>query len=466
VSPHLLDRFALRLFDQQVSTTDRGEAVWEFASGGGEPAREHRDPIPDAISERLLAASTRSIPMEPGVTSEVVSLSKLSDGVRRDLALARLARGLARWNEAKAVGVDHVRQAAELLDIAPKTAVIPAAADGTDSALETAEVAKPSSERVQDGAPEVLQAESIEKPSGEMPPGEIVFEADTEVAFPAKATLAGAYPEDTTPAWRPMDSLKLPAGSAGTTKSNEGPAIGTQPAVAVRDIAFVSTILEAAKYQNIRDVAPDDFRLERGDLRSYRRAPLPQQLFVCLFDHTSTQDCDWETALLPHLQWAYVSRARVSLIQVGAGNAGEPLRATQINARSLLSRAISKALEQPPGNASPLAHGLHLAVRALHAAVERGRGRARHARFVILSDGRGNVPLEASQRGEITQAVGNRGVADAIEIGRELVTMNYVESFFLDPQPQQYPDLPVTLARVMGAELQAVPIRKIEVARG
>jgi magnesium chelatase subunit D len=98
--------------------------------------------------------------------------------------------------------------------------------------------------------------------------------------------------------------------------------------------------------------------------------------------------------------------------------------------------------------------------------VERGRGRARHARFVILSDGRGNVPLEASQRGEITQAVGNRGVADAIEIGRELVTMNYVESFFLDPQPQQYPDLPVTLARVMGAELQAVPIRKIEVARG
>jgi magnesium chelatase subunit D len=138
----------------------------------------------------------------------------------------------------------------------------------------------------------------------------------------------------------------------------------------------------------------------------------------------------------------------------------------QINTRSLLSREISSALEQPAGNASPLAHGLHLALRALHGALERGRGRARYARFVVLSDGRGNVPLEASQRGEITHPVGTRGIADAIEIGREFGSMNNVETFYLNPQPLQYADLPVKLAQVMGAEMQPVPLRKIEVANG
>jgi magnesium chelatase subunit D len=392
-------------------------------------------------------------------------MGKSFQGLRRELALARLARGLARWNGANVVAVDHVRQAAELLDIAPKAGVVSTPESRIDSDLEPAPAAEPAAatDRTE---PAVPPTEVIENKLVETPATETVFQADAEVSYPATPVLPGAYPEDVTPAWRPMDSLKLPSGSSGTTRSNEGPAIGTQPAVVVRDIAFVSTILEAAKYQNIREVAPSDFRIERGDLRNYRRAPVPQELFVCLFDHTSIRDCDWEEALLPHMRWAYTSRASVSLIQVGAANAREPLRAVQINTRSLLSREISSALEQPAGNASPLAHGLHLALRALHGALERGRGRARYARFVVLSDGRGNVPLEASQRGEITHPVGTRGIADAIEIGREFGSMNNVETFYLNPQPLQYADLPVKLAQVMGAEMQPVPLRKIEVANG
>ena len=153
----------------------------------------------------------------------------------------------------------------------------------------------------------------------------------------------------------------------------------------------------------MRDLAivskPHQLRILRSDLRSYRRAPAAEQLFVVVLDYTSLEDCDWQAALLPHLSWAYVERAAACLVQVGSANARNQFRADPVAARNLLSPSFGAALEEQHGAATPLAHGLELAGRAIRAGLEHGRGRAQRARLVVLTDGRGNVRLEASHAG-------------------------------------------------------------------
>src|SRR5262249_42340205 len=97
ISPHLLDRFALRISDDApLSTEQREQDVWRFASGG--ESVEPTELLSDELSERLAAASRLQPAMSDGVASTVISIgsANASQGVRRSIALARLARGLAR----------------------------------------------------------------------------------------------------------------------------------------------------------------------------------------------------------------------------------------------------------------------------------------------------------------------------------------------------------------------------------
>ena len=113
-------------------------------------------------------------------------------------------------------------------------------------------------------------------------------------------------------------------------------------------------------------------------------------------------------ALLPYLRWAYVERATVCLVKVGARGAPTELQAERLVARSLLVPKISQALDEPSGLATPLAHGLDLALQFLRHALHQGRQGVRSAWIVVLTDGRGNVPLKASQTGQLDWPVPGR----------------------------------------------------------
>jgi len=83
---------------------------------------------------------------------------------------------------------------------------------------------------------------------------------------------------------------------------------------------------------------------------------------------------------------------------------------------------------------------------------------------VVISDGRGNVPLAASRLGQITPPVGRKGVEDALQVAERIRGLDNVKVVLLNPQPKQYQDLPLELANVMGAAVVSIPpLQEMEV---
>ncbi|HYR09487.1 MAG TPA: hypothetical protein VEQ60_17000, partial [Longimicrobium sp.] len=287
--------------------------------------------------------------------------------------------------------------------------------------------------------------------------GEAVWKGDAESELATVALPAVPYPEDEAPVLRDPGSLRVPV-RAGPRDAVRGPVIGTERSGQLRDLAVVETLLEALKHRPLRRARGRARPLiRRGDLRSYRRAAAPEHLLVVAMDFTALRGRGWEDALLPYLSWAYVERARVCVVRIGAAGARSPLRAEAVEGRNLLAAPVEAALTATPGPATPLAHGLDLAVGALRPALQHGRTRVRAARLVVASDGRGNVPLAASRAGAAPSGpVYDQGVRDALEVAREVRSLRGVEVVLLDPRPAAYPGLPRLLAQALGARVEPI----------
>ena len=89
---------------------------------------------------------------------------------------------------------------------------------------------------------------------------------------------------------------------------------------------------------------------------------------------------------MPYLNWAYVERASMCLIQVGAKNTRNDLQAERVMAHSLLMPRINAGLEAERGKATPLAHGLDLALKTLRHTLQHGRSTVREAMLVVVTD--------------------------------------------------------------------------------
>jgi len=293
---------------------------------------------------------------------------------------------------------------------------------------------------------------------------------DVEVVFPTVETepeiLENPYLEDDSPAMRELEPLKIPIASARSPRSGFGHPIGTQPATNLEDISLFGTVFEAAKFQNYRrnlprfKHEPRHFRIWLSDLRSYRRIPMPQYQLICAIDFTCLQDRLWQDALLPHLRdWAYVNRASISIIRIGAKGASEPLRSHLVTARNLLAPEVFQALEGEAGAATPLAHGLELAARTARAALQHGRNQVVRVRLVVLTDGRGNIPLQASLDGVLDHRVSSEGIEDALKAAKVLAEIPRLEIVLLDPQPSFHSDLIQRLALELGSVVEKVEIK-------
>ncbi|MDF5711351.1 MAG: hypothetical protein PUP90_27685 [Nostoc sp. S4] len=455
VSPHLLDRFALRLKGQVSKTTDRAKEILELIDDQGLGKAKKPEPVPLTIeiSEKL----KKSLQHHPQITAKAIArildyTSQPEVYPRREIALARLSLANMRLDGVDEMSANHVDIAARMIGLEP-----------------ISEPIKETPNPIIEPVPEPPQRQKEPPSKNPKPSGttqkisEPVYQPDKSeslASIPLKLTskLENPYPEDTAAVEREVDSLRLPTRRFRSKAAPRGSIIGVEKAKTLQDIALVTTLLEAAKYQPIR--RKDETISEKSllllsptDFYSYRRSPVAEQMLMLILDHTCLQDCDWQEKLLPYISWAYVERASVCLIQVGAANASNFLQAERIMASSILVPRINAGLEAGRGKATPLAHGLQLGLQTLRHALQHGRSTVQEAVLVVISDGRGNVPLD----GCIKTPVGRKGVEDALLVAESIRNLDRVKAVLLNPQPKQYGNLPLQLAEKMGASVIAIP---------
>lgn len=487
VSTHLLDRFALRLNGGESQPSEqrivqlRGWLA-QLEAGFSERLGVDAPQLTAAVVSFLQQVQHSYPQVLPEARERVLDYL---DGYspRRDLALLRLARADAQLQRAEQVSRDNVDRAAAVIGLSlkpqrpehrPTDSVKPEL--GTDEAQ--------SQPVRQDSDLSDLPRREATPPSVHREP---VFESDAtqmpSTPLPMGKTIT-PYPEDTAAPERSAASLRLPLRRFKSAPSGRGAIIEIEPATVPQDLAIVSTLLEAAKYQKLRwkallerqDLPAGMQRLlskrneqghgllilQPGNLRRYRRAVVPEQMLMLVMDYTCLRECQWQAALLPYLQWAYVERSSVCLVQVGAaiqGSQAQELQARKVLAQSVLVPRIRAGLENSGGMATPLAHGLDLALQTLRHALQHGRSAVQQAILVVISDGRGNVPLEASRTNQKPKKPVNRqGIEDALQVAQQIAGLKQVEAVVLNPQPKHYADLPVKLALALGAKIEAIPL--------
>ncbi len=464
VSPHLLDRFVLRLRapDIKWDKANRVDRLRRWVSMPT-PARSP-EPLPSDLVQALQEATQH----RPLMTDEAVAhaLTYLPatgpHSLRREIALGRLSTANAMLKDAAEVEVRHVNTAAVIIGLRRP--------EQSDRSKETPEPAPPEpapSKPATDPsrAPKPVTGETPVVSSSSADDKAIVHEPDDQQEFPSSPLPVGpatAYPEDDAPIEREVASLRLPLRHPSRVVAARGPVVGVGRATHLHDLALVSTLFEAIKFQPVRrqrtGTAGNRLLINSADLRRYIRAPVPEKMLVLVLDCTCLRDRQWGAALSPHLRWAYVERASICLVRVGAANARHELRAERLLAHNVLVPQFDAALKADPGRATPLAHGLDLALQTLRHALQHGAAPVLHARLVVLSDGRGNVPLAASRAGEIAGPVGRQGIDDALQVAAHIQGLDRVKAVFLDPQPQQYADLPKQIAIALGATWEKVEL--------
>lgn len=460
ISPHLLDRFPIRVNAVGLQPSLNAAELVLRAISGEKAYGELFEPVPDAWRTVLARRERPRCSLSAEAAAQVVDWLDAVPGGRRAIALARLSHALAVLDGADVAGPRYVKAAARLIGLRDPAdrAVAPTA---VDDSTPVAGVIAPLPQR----GPEVpgLAGEMDQDRANDGPATQPLTEPgppDTLEAFLAdddQDRPGSPYPEDEAQPLREFAPLQNPWQRRAEPSSTRGRIVGVRQARSLRDLAFVPTAMEAAKYQKLparRSRAKHSGRAELvvspGDLRSYIRAPVPDRMLVILLDHTCRRGWDWQDALAPYLQWAYVSRATTSIIEVGSRHTPE-LQASTFTARSVLDPRIGAALYRPAGRASPLAHGLELIRQVLRHAFQHQPSSMDEAWLVVVSDGRGNVPLHSSLAGQVTGPVGREGVEDALAVAGDIGAMDQarLHTVVVDAAPWPYSDLPFQLAHAM-----------------
>ncbi|MGC5401513.1 hypothetical protein ACPXCP_37970 [Streptomyces sp. DT20] len=479
LSPHLLDRFPVRLGVPGLRPL---------------PGHDPLGPLPAAWA----AALSPRTPRRPTTLSDGFAASVLEQlddreglGHRRALALGRIARALARLDAAEER--ERPETSAEERE-RPQTSAEDAPAPGTPAPvipgapvlvtpvhvgraarlirLRTAHrpsapppESAPAQEPPPTPGPGPYRPAPDHGPGPEPPPetGPFVREPESAVPLgpaPVRSEAPGPfspYPEDGAGPGPDGATLRIPARRTAGARASRGAVVGVRRARDLWDLAPVRTAMEAAKYRAIRGgLGP--LVIVPQDLRGYVRAPEPVRLLTLVLDHTCRGDWDWHPALEPFLRWAYVTRAAVHVVEVGARGAANELRAGSFSARSTRDPRIAAALARPAGRATPLAHGLDQAGSALRRALRHHRAGLVEAVLVVVTDGRGNVPLAAGRTGRRGSGpAGRTGTTDAVRAAERIRALgrSRLHSVVIDPGRRPYTALPAELADALGAHVIA-----------
>ena len=279
--------------------------------------------------------------------------------------------------------------------------------------------------------------------------------APIEVAY-----LDPLRPEDAPDALPQPHSLRWAVTGVPATRRAIGTIIGHEPSADLHDLALIPTLIHALlrtwSSGLPRITARTRPTVRRQDLRRYQRKHGPHCALVLVLDHTALRSWDCSPGLAPHLQWAYHQAATVSMVEFGHDDSPDELRPERYQAASVADPRIARSLRRSPGVASPLAAGVELAVHELRRHMHRGWASVRSARLVVVTDGRGNVPLEVSAERRLTGRVAREGIEDALAAARTIAGLHRVETTVVAPVDEQYPDLTADLAFALGATLTVV----------
>jgi len=436
LSPHLLDRFQVR---------------WDGARA--EPLTR---PLSDHLRRITSGEGRRRRPEFGGDALEMVLRANTGNAsIRRSLALGRLARAVAERRSHPVVTRDDVIDAGELLGLARSTFLDPSALDGPDHP--TAPTPSPREREESRDKPIGQPGEEPRQPVGgeqelaEISAPEIVAGGSTDLGY-----AASLYPEDDPEAVPEAKSLQWNAGGRLPVGRSGGAVIGHESAGDLRDLAVVPTLLRAFWRCRRADGTATRLHIIRDDLRRHRREHRAQRLLVLVLDHTARRDWDCSAGVAASLRWAYEQTAAVSVIEFGHRGAADELRPERYRARSVVDHRIMISFGRPPGIASPLAAAIDMADEELRRFMHRGWAAVHVARLVVVTDGRGNVPLEASADGHVSGRVGREGVDDALAAASGIANLRRVETTVVAPVPQQYRTLPEELALALGGTVTFV----------
>ncbi|MFI0722731.1 magnesium chelatase [Streptomyces sp. NPDC021224] len=439
ISPHLLDRFPLRLSLPGLVLPAEPGTPGELWRGSAERAA-------------LDQARTAAAPVRVGAAAlERVAQAApaAGGGERRALALGRIARALARLDGAGTAEPGHVDAAARLIGLPAEAP--PQAAAPEEAGLPPVPPPPAAAGRGTGGTPDTAGGGTTTRLAHTGGPAESL-EPQPAAAGPDRPA-GPPYPEDDA---EPLhDHAPLRGAWRRTVHSERGPVVGVRRASDLRDLALVPTVVAAASKRRLRG----ELTVTAEDLRSHIRAAEPDRMLVLLLDHTCRRGRDWQAVLAPYLRWAYTGRAAAAVVEVGGAGAPDELRAEAFLARNVLEPRLSAALHRRPGRSSPLAHGLLLAGQFVRRAFQQQPTALAEAWFVAVTDGRGNVPLGASLTGRLTPPVGRRGIDDALSAAAQLGALNRMRlhTVVVDAGAEPYPDLPFTLADALGALTVAGP---------
>lgn len=453
ISAHVLDRFVLRLNAPDDIITDRFDVLSKLLNNEDHSNNEFLLPK-DVLAELIQSRKVESEFSPVAIDLVIKYFANGGIGARREIGLGRISKAYAQMAGSKSVTSEHVHKAASLIGLE-----LPVTGKGKE---DYEDELKPNQFEEEETKYDVIEDKNIsENNSIEIEHQTEVFQGNEEKIDPVvvlqhNILIQSPWPEDVLPVEHEFASLRYIA-NHHSTSAERGTVIGLKKATSLLDISLVGTILESAKYHKVRLMLNPEIAEKHPiwatDLRSYRRESVPDEMLMLILDYTSMKNSGWADELFPYLQWAYMRKASVCVIQIGAAAAKNEFCAEAILSRSILNPKVGKALNESAGKATPLAHGLELAYRTLQKSSQHGKKNILHSKVVLLTDGRGNIPLRASQTLTIEFPVGSKGVEDAWIVARSFSNIKKLDIVVLKPDLSEYREFPEKLASILGAKI-------------
>jgi len=220
VSPHLLDRLALRLRSGIASTLETDAAKVTrlldlLSSDQNSEPLEHSVELPDGLIAQIRAAVAVRAKLTDRASDRILEYVTVSDrySPRRDLALARLAIALARLDGMTEVAIEHVDLAAQVMGLQPLRSRPSASSTERDRT-------ESKSTPISDTPSNSDFDRSLDNPERDIGTNEVkepVYQSDTIKAGDSESfdlddigNSTKPYPEDTAPIEREAGSLRLP----------------------------------------------------------------------------------------------------------------------------------------------------------------------------------------------------------------------------------------------------------------